>query len=183
MTAAERIATLGGLGRVPYAPGTVASLLTVVIAWGLSVVHGQLLVLVAGITASAVGFWGSELYARQKAAKDPGDCVIDEVAGQFLACAFVPRSLIAYLLVFLLFRLFDIVKPWPIGWADRHLGRDAAIGIRELRVIDIRGKRSKAPLVRHHFSGQPHRQQRAPMEAAGECNDGRSLGMNARNFY
>ena len=122
MTAAERIATLGGLGRVPYAPGTVASLLTVVIAWGLSVVHGQLLVLVAGITASAVGFWGSELYARQKAAKDPGDCVIDEVAGQFLACAFVPRSLIAYLLVFLLFRLFDIVKPWPIGAAERLPG-------------------------------------------------------------
>jgi phosphatidylglycerophosphatase A len=123
VTPAERIATLGGLGRiVPYAPGTVASLLTVAVAWGLSVVHGQLLVLIAGITASAVGFWGSELYARQKAAKDPGDCVIDEVAGQFIACAFVPRSLIAYALVFLLFRLFDIVKPWPIGAAERLPG-------------------------------------------------------------
>jgi phosphatidylglycerophosphatase A len=123
VTPAERIATLGGLGRiVPYAPGTVASLLTVAVAWGLSVVQGQLLVLIAGITASAVGFWGSELYARQKAAKDPGDCVIDEVAGQFIACAFVPRSLIAYALVFLLFRLFDIVKPWPIGAAERLPG-------------------------------------------------------------
>ena len=122
MTAAERIATLGGLGRVPYAPGTVASLLTVVVAWGLSLVHGQILVLVAALTASAVGFWGSELYARQKALKDPSDCVIDEVAGQLFACAFVPRTFVCYALAFLLFRLFDIIKPWPIGTAERLPG-------------------------------------------------------------
>ena len=123
MTAAERIATLGGLGRaVPYAPGTVASLLTVVVAWGLATVHGQLLVVVTAITASAVGFWGAELYARQNAVKDPSDCVIDEVAGQLFACAFAPRSLVAYALAFLLFRLFDIVKPWPIGAAERLPG-------------------------------------------------------------
>ena len=123
MTPAERIATVGGLGRVvPYAPGTAASLLAVVVAWALSLVHGQILVLVGALTASAVGFWGSELYARQKQAKDPGDCVIDEVAGQLFACAFVPRSLMTYALAFLLFRLFDIVKPWPIGTAERLPG-------------------------------------------------------------
>ena len=123
MTAAERIATVGGLGRVvPRASGTLASFLTLFFAWGLVAVHGQLLVLVAAVTATAVGFWGAELYARQRESKDPSECVIDEVAGQLIACAFVPRTLVLYGLAFLLFRLFDIVKPWPIGTAERLPG-------------------------------------------------------------
>ena len=123
MTAAERIATVGGLGRaVPRAPGTLASFLTLFAAWALVAIHGQLLVLIAAITATAVGFWGAELYARQCASKDPSECVIDEVAGQLIACALVPRTLVFYALAFLLFRLFDIVKPWPIGAAERLPG-------------------------------------------------------------
>jgi phosphatidylglycerophosphatase A len=123
VTAAERIATLGGLGRiVPRAPGTVASLLTVVVAWGLSAVYGQLLVIVAAIAATAVGFWGAELYARQSGTKDPSECVIDEVAGQLFACAFAPRALVPYALAFVFFRALDIVKPWPIGAAERLPG-------------------------------------------------------------
>lgn len=123
MSAAEHIATLGGLGRmVPKAPGTVASFLTLFVAWGLAAVHGQLLVLVAAITAMAVGFWGAELYARQHQSKDPSECVIDEVAGQLFACAFAPRTLLTYAIAFALFRLFDIVKPWPISAAERLPG-------------------------------------------------------------
>jgi phosphatidylglycerophosphatase A len=123
VTAAERIATLGGLGRVvPAAPGTVASLLTLFVAWGLAAIHGPLLVMVAAITAMAVGFWGAELYARQLKAKDPSECVIDEVAGQLIACAFAPRTLVFYAIAFALFRLFDIVKPWPISAAERLPG-------------------------------------------------------------
>jgi len=123
MTVAGRIATLGGLGRfVPYAPGTVASLLTLLLAWALVAIQGPLLVLGVAIAVTAVGFWGAELYARQQGARDPSECVIDEVAGQLLACAFVPRTLAFYALAFLLFRLFDIVKPWPIGAAERLPG-------------------------------------------------------------
>lgn len=123
MSAAERIATVGGLGRlVPKAPGTLASFLTLFVAWGLCAVHGQLLVFVAAITATAVGFWGTELYAQQHASKDPSECVIDEVAGQLIACAFTPRTIVLYGLAFLLFRLFDIVKPWPISAAERLPG-------------------------------------------------------------
>ena len=123
MNAAEHIATLGGLGRiVPAAPGTVARLLTLFVAWGLAAVHGQLLVLVAAMIATAVGFWGAELYARQHKAKDPSECVIDEVAGQLIACAFAPRTLVCYAIAFALFRLFDIVKPWPISSVERFPG-------------------------------------------------------------
>jgi phosphatidylglycerophosphatase A len=123
VTAAERIATVGGLGRVvPRAPGTLASFLTLFVAWGLVAVGGQLLVLVAAVAATAAGFWGAELYVRQHASKDPSECIIDEVAGQLIACAFVPRTLVLYALAFALFRLFDIVKPWPIGAAERLPG-------------------------------------------------------------
>ena len=48
--------------------------------------------------------------------------MIDEVAGQFLACAFAPLSLAGFALVFLLFRLFDISKLWPISAAERLRG-------------------------------------------------------------
>ncbi|HJU17057.1 MAG TPA: phosphatidylglycerophosphatase A, partial [Stellaceae bacterium] len=52
----------------------------------------------------------------------PGAVVIDEVAGQLLALVPAPRTPAAYALAFLLFRLFDIKKPWPVGWVDRRIG-------------------------------------------------------------
>ena len=123
MTAAERIATIGGLGQiVPAAPGTAASFLTVLVAWGLASIHGPLPVTIAAVAATALGVWAAERYARERGTHDPSECVIDEVAGQLVAGAFVPRTLPAYALAFLLFRLFDIVKPWPIGAAERLPG-------------------------------------------------------------
>lgn len=123
MNAPERIVTLGGLGHVvPVAPGTVASLLALFVAWGLAVFGGQLPVMAAAIIATVVGLWGADLYAKERALNDPPECVIDEVAGQMIACTFVPHTLLAYALAFLLFRLFDIVKPWPIGAAERLSG-------------------------------------------------------------
>ena len=53
---------------------------------------------------------------------DPSECVIDEVAGQFLACALAPLSLYGFILAFALFRLFDISKLWPISEAERLRG-------------------------------------------------------------
>lgn len=52
---------------------------------------------------------------------DPGEIVIDEVAGQWLALLSAPLTPLAYALVFLLFRIFDICKPWPVRWADRQV--------------------------------------------------------------
>ncbi|HLY06446.1 MAG TPA: phosphatidylglycerophosphatase A [Rhizomicrobium sp.] len=123
MSAAARIATLGGLGRiVPVAPGTVASALALPVAWALASIHGPLPVVIAAVVVTGGGVWGAELYARERAVHDPSECVIDEVAGQLIACAFVPKTLLCYALAFLLFRLFDIVKPWPIGAAERLPG-------------------------------------------------------------
>jgi phosphatidylglycerophosphatase A len=91
-------------------------------AWGIAAMGERVLVLFAGIVAMAIGGWAAEHYARERGVTDPSECVIDEVAGQFLACAFAPRTLIGYVLAFLLFRALDIWKPWPIGAVERLHG-------------------------------------------------------------
>jgi phosphatidylglycerophosphatase A len=54
-------------------------------------------------------------------ADDPSEIVLDEVAGQWLTVAFLGLGVAPYLLGFVLFRLFDIWKPWPVSWADQRL--------------------------------------------------------------
>jgi phosphatidylglycerophosphatase A len=119
---ATNLATLWGLGRARYAPGTVASVVALPPAWLLAYVGGRGLLLGAAIAALAIGAWASEVYARETNTPDPSECVIDELAGQWIACAFAPLSLPAYALAFLLFRVFDIAKPWPIRRVERLHG-------------------------------------------------------------
>ncbi|HET6185146.1 MAG TPA: phosphatidylglycerophosphatase A [Acetobacteraceae bacterium] len=121
MGAARLIAAAGGLGHVPRAPGTAASAAAVIVGW---VLLRQSPTLLGAAIAIAIlfGFWS--LSRLPEAEADPGWVVIDEVAGQFLALlglvggAGGPGVLAA----FLLFRLFDIAKPGPVGWADRRGG-------------------------------------------------------------
>jgi phosphatidylglycerophosphatase A len=53
---------------------------------------------------------------------DPGAVVIDEVAGQWLTLTVAPLEPLAYLLGFVLFRIADVLKPWPASWLDRRVG-------------------------------------------------------------
>ncbi len=117
---ARAIATLGGAGHSRYAPGTVASILALPFAWLIAWSAGRFFLLLAGIVALAVGAWAAELYATQTKMFDPSECVIDELAGQWIACAFAPVSFTGFALAFVLFRLFDIWKPWPVRQAE-HL--------------------------------------------------------------
>jgi len=78
--------------------------------------------MLAAVAALAIGAWASELYAARVQTFDPNECVVDELAGQWIACAFAPVSLAGYLLAFVLFRLFDIWKPWPIRHVERLHG-------------------------------------------------------------
>jgi phosphatidylglycerophosphatase A len=111
----DQLVTMFGIGRAPVAPGTAASFVALLLAWPIAFWGGRFLLLFAGIAASAIGAWASEHYARETGRSDPSECVIDELAGQWIACAFAPVSLIAFVLAFLLFRLFDMTKPWPIS--------------------------------------------------------------------
>ncbi len=127
------IATWFGAGLARKSPGTFGSLASLPFAYMIHSSFGGFALLVFAMLAFAVGCWASGQYVkRHPGAHDPGTIVIDEVAGQSLAlCAFAPTWQ-AYLLGFLLFRLFDIIKPWPVSWADRKLHGSAGVMVDDL---------------------------------------------------
>jgi len=107
-------------GLAPRAPGTAGSAAAAVIGAGLLWISPALLA-PAALAATIAGFWAVPLVAEPN--EDPGYVVIDEWAGQWLAIAALGRfSLWGVVAAFALFRLFDITKPGPIGWADRQTG-------------------------------------------------------------
>ena len=129
------VASVFGIGYFEFAPGTIMSAVAVPLAiliglhggGGMGILGASIIVLVVGILACAD-------HMRQTGRHDdPSECVIDELAGQWLACScclltfggLVPAathiSLPAFFLAFALFRLFDIWKPWPVSWADQKL--------------------------------------------------------------
>ncbi len=115
------IATWFGIGLIPGAPGTYGSLAALPFAWLIVTYLGLLGLLVSIGLAIALGVWASGRYSRVRGVADPGAIVIDEVAGQWLALVLVPPDPIAYGIGFALFRLLDVIKPWPISWLDRTL--------------------------------------------------------------
>ncbi|HEY2071703.1 MAG TPA: phosphatidylglycerophosphatase A [Rhizomicrobium sp.] len=117
------IATVFGIGFAPVAPGTVASIAALPIAWLIVLFGNRFWLLFIAILTAAIGAWACELYSRVKLDPDPSECVIDEVAGQLLVCAFCPAppSIAAYLVAFALFRVFDITKIWPVSWFEENV--------------------------------------------------------------
>lgn len=118
---ASLIATGFGLGRLPVAPGTWASLAALPLAWLLDEFAGVAGIAAAGIVLTPIGIWASQAYVARQRAQDPGEIVVDEIAAQLLVLTVVPLSLFSMAAGFVLFRLFDIVKPWPVSWADRSV--------------------------------------------------------------
>jgi phosphatidylglycerophosphatase A len=131
------IVTCGGIGALPHAPGTWASAATIPFAWVVHMLGGFWLV---GPVTVALGLIGHHATARYLEGRtdDPSEVVIDEVVGMLIALWPLSLGLTvmgspsylfpwpAWLLGFLLFRFFDIVKPPPVSWADRRHG---ALGV------------------------------------------------------
>ncbi len=113
------IATWFGAGLIRGAPGTWGSLAALPCAAGLHLLGGPWLLAGATGLVALAGVWASGRYAEALGGGDPGAVVIDEVAGQWLALLPLPFDLWWYAAAFALFRLFDVLKPWPIGWLDR----------------------------------------------------------------
>ena len=105
------VASVGGAGYAPIASGTVGSLVAAIALWLIPFSPTALLATLVVVTI--VGVWAGSRVERALGAKDPGVIVIDEVAGMFLAVLFLPRTLPVLVSAFLLFRLFDIWKPYP----------------------------------------------------------------------
>ena len=117
------IASLFGAGFLRPAPGTWGSAAALVpgaalLAWG-----GPLAVALGAALLAAIGWWAVACELDRAAEPDPGWIVIDEAAGMWLALAGLPAfGWSGVAAAFALFRLFDIAKPGPVGWADRQGG-------------------------------------------------------------
>ena len=115
------IATGGGSGLLPKAPGTWGSLAALGIGWLIYAGGGPLAIGLGALAALLIGVWASARYMRHSGDHDPGAIVIDEFAGQWITLVAMPvaASPVYWATAFVLFRLFDILKPWPIGVIDR----------------------------------------------------------------
>jgi phosphatidylglycerophosphatase A len=122
MKISEQVATLFGIGRAPAAPGTVASLAALPLAWAIKYFTDDWILLLLTVAVSFAAVRACDIYAREAGVTDPSECVIDELAGQWVACLLAPLSLTGFGLAFLLFRAFDIAKPWPIERFERAPG-------------------------------------------------------------
>ncbi|MBS0194292.1 MAG: phosphatidylglycerophosphatase A [Proteobacteria bacterium] len=113
------IATGFGSGLSPRAPGTVGSA-AALLPWWLWLRELSLpYYLAALVIAFAVGVWAAHWVVRRSGVDDPQMVVWDEFVGVWIALLAAPAGWVWMLAGFALFRLFDIAKPWPVGWADR----------------------------------------------------------------
>ncbi len=131
MNAAQMIGTVGGVGYLRPAPGTWGSLMALPMAWVLHMLGGFPLLALATVAVFVGGLWATRVMTEGQDDHDPSEIVIDEVAGQFIALWAISYPSWAHgidisalwpgwVAGFILFRLFDITKPGPVGWADRR---------------------------------------------------------------
>jgi len=113
------ITTVLGTGYFPKAPGTVGSLVAVLLFWFLPLTVAQLAILLVALFF--LGVW-SATYVENQEGTDPGKVVIDEVVGQGVALILIPKTILFYLAAFSLFRIFDILKPFPVKQIERFHG-------------------------------------------------------------
>lgn len=132
-----------GAGCSPKAPGTMGTLIAVAIYLPLShlPLWAYLLVTVA---VSVVGIWICGWSARDLDVHDHPGIVWDEIAGYLITMIAAPAGLLWMVVGFVLFRFFDILKPWPISWLDKSIGGglgimldDIAAGIAALACLQL----------------------------------------------
>jgi phosphatidylglycerophosphatase A len=128
---ARMTGTVAGVGYLRPAPGTWGSLAALPLAALIQMIGGFPLMLAACVVTFLAGWWATREMTRGQDNHDPSEIVMDEVCGQLIAL--LPLSFGAWhagvamtamwpgwIAAFVLFRLFDIAKPGPVGWADRR---------------------------------------------------------------
>lgn len=113
-------ATVLGVGYSPVMPGTMGTLAAVPIAYAVMGLGAPALWLTTAVVTGA-GTWAAGRYCERTGTHDNQRVVIDEVAGYLLTMSLVPRTAGNLALGFLLFRVLDIAKPWPIRLVDRRV--------------------------------------------------------------
>jgi phosphatidylglycerophosphatase A len=118
---AHFIAFGGGAGLAARAPGTWGTLVALPIFFLAGTVLPWAGMLLLCALLFALGVWASERAGRALGVADHGGIVIDEIVAFMLVLLITPLTWLWVLYAFVLFRLFDIFKPWPISVADRHI--------------------------------------------------------------
>lgn len=110
-----------GSGLAPKAPGTFGTLAAVPLVWLCSVYLPFSYFLILTVLFSIVGIWICGKTADDMQVHDDSSIVWDEVVGMMITMLAVPMNWHTLLIGFILFRIFDIAKPWPISYLDKHV--------------------------------------------------------------
>lgn len=114
------IATFFNIGKVPKAPGTLATVATIPLWWALSQA-GPIIYMVVTILLVPLGIMAAQAYEAQSDVHDSKEIVIDEVVGFLITMVWLPMTWQSLVLGFIIFRFLDIVKPPPIRQLDKHV--------------------------------------------------------------
>ena len=109
-----------GIGFIPFASGTFGSLAGLIIGYALNLINYNLFFLIIPMLF-ILGVIASNTYQKQTGEKDSSVIGIDEVVGQLIAMMFVMDDYVLVFISFIIFRLFDIYKPWPASYADKKM--------------------------------------------------------------
>jgi len=109
------LATCGYIGYIPFAPGTFGSAAGLALFILLRRTGSIAVELGAIVLLFAIGVWSASEAEQHFGKVDPGHVVLDEVVGMLITLALVPVNLSGAIVGFLLFRVLDVVKPWPSG--------------------------------------------------------------------
>ena len=109
-------------GLLPFAPGTFGSIAALPFAWLIMEHAGKMGLANATLIIFVIGLWASKKYMQETGKTDPGEIVIDEVVGQWMVCLLIVDNnhIGQYFIALLCFRVFDIMKPWPISVFDKR---------------------------------------------------------------
>lgn len=114
--------TFFGLGYLTKFPGTLCSFVSLFLIWFIKLKFSMEIVLSIFFFSLIISIFFISKVTKFLNEKDPSIIVIDEYIGQFTALLFCKENILEYFLAFLLFRIFDIIKPFPINWIDSREG-------------------------------------------------------------
>lgn len=116
------VATCGYLGYVPIAPGTFGSALGLAVFLAVRATGSTAVEIAVILVLFAIGVWSGTEAEHHFGGIDPGPVVLDEVVGMLITLALLPVNLNGAIAGFFVFRLLDVVKPWPSAQFERLPG-------------------------------------------------------------
>ena len=113
------IATVFKAGYIPIAPGTVGSIIGLLVFWLIKDYASFTIEMFVAAALFFTGVWASTIVEQILERHDPGVVIVDEVVGMLVALMLLPPTITVMFVAFLLFRVFDIIKPYPARWCEQ----------------------------------------------------------------